>query len=131
MDFDAATKQHHHTPRCSDVSAKFSDPMAVNVDAVKETQHPHWEERERYSHDSSYQKSPTTLAGALTREREGRGSPPHEQFIVKTPEDYESYNLQNMKRYRASAQARRSSEVARTLSGGGQGRVDRYERVCE
>lgn len=131
MDFGAA-KQHHHTPTCSDVSAKFSDPMQVNVDAGNEMQQ-QWEQ-DRCSYDWSYQKSPTMLGRALTREREARGSPPtptNEQFIVKTPEDFESYNLQNMERYRASAQARRSSEVARALSGGGRASRHRHENSVD
>ncbi|KAK4502242.1 hypothetical protein PRZ48_005667 [Zasmidium cellare] len=113
---DFAAKKHHHTPTCSDASAKFSDPITMaNVNAV--LPHEQWGDEGQYSYDWSYRKSPTLLERALTREERGTTAPtPPEQFIVKTPEDFESYNLQNMERYRASTQARGSEEVTRTLS---------------
>lgn len=114
MDFGAKKHMHiQHTPTSSDASAKFSEPMA-RVDAAQHHPPRRWEGEEMYSSNYSYQTSPAMLARALSNEEEGARASP-QQFIVKTPEDFESYNLQNMERYRASAQ-RRSEEIARAMS---------------
>lgn len=138
IDFSA---KHSQTPTCSDVSAKFSDPTP-NVDAgLRVIREPQRQEVgkgvEEYNYDWSCQKSPTMLARASMMEREGhqqevvgeaREASPPQQCIVKTPEDYESYNLQNMERYRASA--RESEEMVRTMSVG-RGRASEEQQQRE